>query len=158
MADLLKMSALQPSQAPQLPESLRLISTPLVREEWRAEMSNHPDKDFVAWLEQGLEQGFRIGFDYESMKVGSKATKNMHSAVTHPQPIDKYVQGELAAGRMIRLAESEADQQFTSAALVSSQSHIKKENGDSSLTCPPRRAAVSMTGSAQHCVRYPTPP
>ena len=108
-ADLLKMSALRPSQAPQLPESLRLISTPLVREEWRAELSNHPDKDFVAWLIQGLGQGFRIGFDYKSLKVGSKTVKNMRSAVTHPQPIDRYVQEELAAGRMIRLAESETD-------------------------------------------------
>ena len=72
-------------------------------------MSNHPDKDFVAWLEQGLGQGFWIGFDYESVIVGSKATKNMHSAVTHSQPTDKYVQEELAAGRMIRLAESKAD-------------------------------------------------
>ena len=40
--------------------------------------------------------------------MGTSAIKNMHSANTHPQPIDKYVQEELKAGRMIRLEEAEA--------------------------------------------------
>ena len=107
MADLHKMHSLRPSPVPPLPASLRIISTPLLREEWKAELSLHPDREFAAWIEEGIVHGFRIGFNYETGRVGTRATKNMQSAVAHPQPVDKYVGEELGAGRMIKLKEEE---------------------------------------------------
>ena len=70
------------------------------------ELRHHPDRDFAAWVGEGITRGFRVGFNY-GVQVGTSAIKNMHSAVTHPQPIDKYVREELRAGRMIRLEEAE---------------------------------------------------
>ena len=55
---------------------------------------------------EGITRGFRVGLNY-GVRVGTSAINNMHSAETHPQPIDKYVQEELKAGRMIRLEEAE---------------------------------------------------
>lgn len=105
MADLHKMHSLRPSLVPPLPLSLRVLSTPLVWEEWRAELSLHPDHEFAAWIEEGIAHGFWIGFNYETGMLGTRATKNMQSAVAHPQPVDEYVNKERGAGGMIKLKE-----------------------------------------------------
>ena len=55
---------------------------------------------------EGITRGFRVDLNY-GVRVGTSAIKNVHSAETHPQPIDKYVQQELKAGRTIQLEEAE---------------------------------------------------
>ena len=42
---------------------------------------NHPDKDLVQLVLQGISQGFRIGFDYGTKKVQRCAHGNMSSVL-----------------------------------------------------------------------------
>ena len=79
----------------------------------------HPDREFVAWLIDGMERGVRIGYDY-SRGVGGRVGKNMRSVLKHPQPIDQYVQGEIAAGPIVRLGDVDHDafQTPTSASML----------------------------------------
>ena len=104
MADLCKISAMKPLAERVVLRTLGMIATPLIIEAWRVELGVHPDREFVAWLIDGMERGVRIGYDY-SRGVGGRVGKNMRSALKHPQPIDQYVQSERAAGRIIRLRD-----------------------------------------------------
>jgi hypothetical protein len=70
------------------------------------ELRHHPDRYCAAWVGEGITHSFLVCFNY-GVRVGTTAIKNMHSAETHPQPIDKYVQEELKAGHTIRLEEEE---------------------------------------------------
>ena len=62
-------------------------------------MENHPDREFVHYILQGLTHGFHIGFDRE-VKCRS-AKNNMRSALENPYPVDKYLAKELQAGRIV---------------------------------------------------------
>ena len=44
------------------------ISTPLKCDAWARCLSAHPDKEFVAYILQGINSGFHIGFDRKSSK------------------------------------------------------------------------------------------
>ena len=108
IADLRKISAMKPLAEPVVPRALGMIATPLIIGAWRAKLGVHPDREFVAWLIDGMERGFRIGYDY-SRGGGGRAGKNMRSALEHPQPVDQYVLGEIAAGRIVRLRDVDHD-------------------------------------------------
>ena len=94
MADLRKISAMKPLAEPVVPRALGMIATPLIIEAWRVELGVHPDREFVAWMIDGMERGFRIGYDY-NRGVGGRVGKNMRSALKHPLPVDQYVQGDV---------------------------------------------------------------
>ena len=95
-----------------VPPELGVITTPLVASVWEAELRGHPDSEFADFLVEGIQCGFRIGFDYGS-QVGISATNNMHSAREHPEPIDRYVREEMSAGRIIRLSSGSAGEGVT---------------------------------------------
>ena len=59
----------------------------------------HPDCLFVEYVIQGLEQGFRIGFD--SMHPPRSASHNMASAYAAPQVVSDYLQAKVAFGRIL---------------------------------------------------------
>ena len=63
MADLRKISAMKPLAELVLPRALWMIATPLIIGAWRVELGVHPDREFVAWLIDGMERWFRIGYD-----------------------------------------------------------------------------------------------
>ena len=64
MADLRKISAMKPLAELVVPRALWMIATPLIIGAWRVELGVHPDREFVAWLIDGMERWFRIGYDY----------------------------------------------------------------------------------------------
>ena len=62
------------------------------------ELCHHPNPDKVAYVVQGLRNGFHLGLNYStSLK---SATGNMASALLNPQVIDNYLQSEVQSGRV----------------------------------------------------------
>ena len=58
--------------------------TPLNLREFQKELSQHPDRAHVAYVVDGIRDGFRTGFVSESVS----ARRNMLSASEHPSVID----------------------------------------------------------------------
>lgn len=100
ISDLQALDRCIPAQSVEVPPCLRTIKTSLRREAWSAELRSHPDPDYVSYIMHGLEHGFRIGYNYDS-NVCASAKRNMQSAVEHPEPIEKYIDGEVRAGRIL---------------------------------------------------------
>ena len=88
-----------PSARPALPD-IQAITTPLCGEAWARELGEHPDKAYAAFIIRGIQNGFRIGFDYSSNSC-TGVGRNMISARFHPQQIQEYIEREVAAGRVI---------------------------------------------------------
>ena len=79
---------------------LRPVSqlTPINVDRFQHELCHHPNPDKVAYVVQGLRDGFHLGFNYStSLK---SATGNMASALLNPQVIDNYLQSEVQSGRV----------------------------------------------------------
>ena len=100
MGDLRELDLCVPLEPKALPHALSVVVTPLRREAWSSELQAHPDAEFVRFILQGLENGFRIGFEYVRHTCTS-AKRNMLSAVQHPQPIASYIEKEHLAGRIV---------------------------------------------------------
>ncbi len=89
-------------QSPFAPaQELGLIQSPLLSclHRWEALLCNHPDTAFASYILNGLNCGFRIGFDW-STKL-SPAKRNIPSAYDHPDVVRVYVEKELAEGNML---------------------------------------------------------
>ena len=63
------------------------------------EVLTHPDQSFVTYVLDGLQNGFRVGFNPASVSLKS-ATQNMPSASLQPSVIDDYLNTEIAKGRV----------------------------------------------------------
>ena len=63
------------------------------------ELQYHPDREYAQFIVEGIQGGFRIGFDYGT-NLCADNPQNMVSAKQHPQPIQEYL-AYLAAGRII---------------------------------------------------------
>lgn len=83
---------------PQL-EGISSIITPLDPIAWEAHLQGHPDRALASYIVKGIQDGFHIGCD-ESQRRQS-AGSNMLSATRNPGPVQKYVDNELAEGRII---------------------------------------------------------
>ena len=68
-------------------------------EGWKELLDTHPDRDFVTYILEGISKGYRIGYDYN--KKTKKVTSNLLSAFQNPEVVTKYIQEEVALGRMI---------------------------------------------------------
>ena len=69
-------------------------------------MAAVPDRDFADYVVEGIEEGFRIGFE-RSDKPTRSAHRNMPSVSAHPQPVTAFLEGEVRAGRMAGPLERE---------------------------------------------------
>ena len=65
--------------------------------QWEIGLVGHVDRDFVAYLCDGIRGGFRIGFGYRT-KVCRSVTGNMRSVEEHRDVVQVYVDGERQAG------------------------------------------------------------
>ena len=63
-------------------------------------MRGHPDREFVAYLVEGMRSGFRIGFNQGLVSLKS-AKRNMKSAAEEPAVTDAYLAKEVAAKRIM---------------------------------------------------------
>ena len=66
---------------------------------WEQYLRSHPDQRFAAFLRRGLSEGFRIGFNSGSSLRSAKG--NMASVLTNPETVSKYIDEEVAAGRLV---------------------------------------------------------
>ena len=95
--DLLRLDKKVPVGVVTIPKGVGQIVTPLQSEVWARELHDHPDEVLVGYIVNGIRQGFRIGFGYLTHSC-SGASRNM---VSHPQPIQQYIERERGAGRII---------------------------------------------------------
>ena len=64
-------------------------TTPLIVHNWSQALRNHPDRQFVAYILNGLAPGFHIGVDPNHRCTSCK--DNMRSGYKHSQPVDDYI-------------------------------------------------------------------
>ena len=89
-----------PSARPAL-QDIQAIATPLCREAWARELGDHPDKTYAAFIVRGIQNGFRIGFDYSSNSCIYECWTQHEFGEIPPQQIQEYIEREVAAGRVI---------------------------------------------------------
>lgn len=99
-ADLLRIAQCTPVSAGQVMGNLGKIKTPLVASAWAKALEQHPDRDFVEFVLNGIVQGFCIGFDYHTHKC-RPAKQNMISAKKNPLIVEEYLFKEREAGRVV---------------------------------------------------------
>ena len=68
---------------------LRRVATPLYVGAWAAALSQYPDRAFDRYICQGLQFGFRIGFN-GTIRLKS-APANRGSAREHPAVVSEYL-------------------------------------------------------------------
>ena len=73
--------------------------TPLRHSAWAKALEAHPDRAYVRYIQAGISEGFRIGFRRD-MTLRS-ASRNMFSALEHPDVVQAYLDTECARGRML---------------------------------------------------------
>jgi hypothetical protein len=96
------MEACSTGRVVQLPNYLGQIVTPLKLERWQELLSGHPDQEFTAYILRGIRDGFRVGFNAAGTRLKSQKS-NMLSASEHPDIVSKYLQEEIACGRVIKV-------------------------------------------------------
>lgn len=99
MSDLLALDACRSGNPTHLPLGMRTITTPLVQRTWERSLAEHPDQRLAKFIMDGIKNGFRIGFNYCHQCRSSLS--NMASAQAHPEAVSKYLDEEIAKGRII---------------------------------------------------------
>ena len=92
-SNLQALDSFRPLSPVSIPESLAEIRTPLKADVWAEMLRGHPDKEFTKFLLKGIQEGFRIGFDYASHSC-KRASGNMASAVQNPEVHGGAVPGQ----------------------------------------------------------------
>ena len=109
LSHLLAFQNLHPIQAcPAIPDSCKEIITPLKLYEWGQLLSTHPDKEFVRYILQGIQDGFRIGYDRNCTRVSAKH----NLPPRNPAAITEYLQNELRLGRITKCPSGEGHREI----------------------------------------------
>ena len=106
MGHLRTLAGRTPCNPSPIPRSLSAVNSPLVVDQWRMLLSDHPDEDLKSYLLGGMREGFRIGFNYSQCECKS-AKRNMLSARQNPEVVSEYLAKERALGRIIGPLESD---------------------------------------------------
>ena len=72
--------------------------SPLNVSQFTLDLAGHPDRQAVAYVLDGLQHGFRLGF--QPARRLKPARKNKPSALQNPKVIDDYLATEVALGRV----------------------------------------------------------
>lgn len=87
-----------------LPEEAKRVTSPLRArlDQWRESLRRHPDEEFGRYILQGIEEGFKVGFNHGACRQNLQpAKRNMPSALAHTSIVDSYLEEELALGRIV---------------------------------------------------------
>ena len=81
--------------------TLQGIASPLTARlaRWQEALAGHPDGEFVRYLLEGFEHGFRVGCTASTPLSDPRG--NLLSARLHPEVIDGYLSAEVREGRML---------------------------------------------------------
>lgn len=74
--------------------------TPLLAPVWQAALRDYPDPRLRHFLVQGLQEGFRIGYNAPRGQL-RPAKRNIPSSYEHPEVVDKYLANECKLGRVL---------------------------------------------------------
>ena len=77
-----------------------MAQSPLQLKAWSAALRSHPDTEFAGYILEGIQHGFRIGYNHTDHTC-LPAVRNLPSATEHPDVISKYLTTEVAKGRML---------------------------------------------------------
>ena len=83
----------------QTPTCLSASTTRLDWRAWQDSLSLHPDRQLADYVVQGIQNGFRIGFDYRRTQT-KRVSSNMRSTLEHPEVVRDYLTKECAEGRI----------------------------------------------------------
>ena len=98
MDHLSLLDSQRPSPGLQLPSLIVswVDHTLLCLKQWMLELSDHPDASFANYILNGIQKGFRIGFDRRLSLVS--ACSNLHC--DNPSKVTEYLTREVALHRM----------------------------------------------------------
>ena len=86
---------------------LRHIESPIRVNVWHQSLTEHPDQRFVQYMLKGLEESFRIGFQYQQAHlIGCKS----NLVINNPSVVTEYLDTEVRLNRVVKLSREEADQ------------------------------------------------
>ena len=97
-ADLLALGLCHPPLSPHHP-LLGAVQTPLRVSACASALTADPDRAFVRFLLSGIKEGFRISFRRPAPL--HSASRNMQSALDHPDVVQAYLDSECYRGRML---------------------------------------------------------
>ena len=66
---------------------------------WQDSLSLHPDRWLADYVVQGIQNRFRIGFDYRRTQT-KRVSSNKRSALEHPEIVQDYLAKECVEGRI----------------------------------------------------------
>ena len=76
--------------------------TPLKLEAWAEALQDHPDRAFALYIQRGIANGFRIGFEAGAAPLRPRGA-NMLSASEHAEVVERYLLDEVRANRVIKV-------------------------------------------------------
>ena len=82
-----------------IPPSACLISTPLSLLAWKTLLDDHPNRQLIQFLLDGITNGFRLGFNHTDSSL-KPAKRNLPLAIAHPQVVEEYLQHEISMQRV----------------------------------------------------------
>ena len=93
--ELLRLQQCTPARDIRLNPPLAEVNTPLQLPVWRKYLADHPDVAFRDYILEGIQEGFRVGYDYQSHKC-YPATGNLKSARENAEVVEAYIAKEVA--------------------------------------------------------------
>ncbi len=100
MKDLRSLAGMGQPHPLELPEYMAVVRTPIRVEAWKELTARLPDREYVGYITRGLQEGFKIGFDYQ-WATYRRAKKNMGSAEENRAVVDSYLAKERELGRVV---------------------------------------------------------
>ncbi len=99
MEHLERLAGRRPLRLVAMPVEYQTVVTPLEWWTWDGRLQYHPDQNFRRYIVMGLKEGFRVGFQYGVVAIGSAQT-NILSATRNKQVVDEYLDKEVRLGRV----------------------------------------------------------
>ena len=83
-----------------VPPAATAISLPLIIENWKRLLSDHPNRPLVEFFVDGITNGFQIGFKQQLEPLQS-AERNLSCALQHPYTFESYLTDKISAGELL---------------------------------------------------------
>ena len=90
-------------------------TTPLILEAWTELLRDHPDKEYVSYILEGIKGGFRVGFQWG---VCPLAPSQGNMPIAKPERVSQYLERELELGRIRRVPSSDDNIQISPLGLI----------------------------------------
>ena len=96
----MSLAAMTPLAATKHEGNWAKIITPLDPREWEKGLASHPDRDFADYICSGIQQGFRLGYNYRSNR-SRRRPSNLRSVREHREVVEQFFREESGAGKLL---------------------------------------------------------